>query len=106
MIVGSNFVFWKIEVTKDVVQNVLYTLGQLSLEFPEVSDLLTSRITDAGLRIPNKPPTTAGGGGRGRTTGSADAGATARGQSYVPEPAMESVDAAPLEPRTFELPLE
>lgn len=93
------------EVTKDVVQNVLYTLGQLSLEFPEVSDLLNSRIAEAGLRIPNKPPTAAGG-TRSRAPGSAGAGASLRGQSHVPEPAMESVDAAPLEPRTFELPLE
>lgn len=44
------------EVLRDVVQNVLYTLGQLSQEFPEVGDVLTSRLAEADLRLPTKPP--------------------------------------------------
>ena len=49
------------EVLKDVVQNVLYTLSQLASEFPEVSDELNSRVLEASLRIPTKPPAKAGG---------------------------------------------
>jgi coiled-coil domain-containing protein 39 len=44
------------EVLKDVTQNVLYTLSQLSIEFPEVSDELHNRAVEASLRIPTKPP--------------------------------------------------
>ena len=44
------------EVLKDVVQNVLYTMSQLSSEFPEVADELNSRVVEASLRIPSKPP--------------------------------------------------
>lgn len=44
------------DVLKDVVQNVLYTLSQLAIEFPEVADELTSRAQEASLRIPSKPP--------------------------------------------------
>jgi len=43
------------EVLKDVVQNVLFTLGQLSTEFQEVSDQLNVKLTEADLRIPTKP---------------------------------------------------
>eukprot|EP01035_Chromulina_nebulosa_P019825 gene19825-25772_t len=43
------------EIVNDCTQNVLYTLGQLVGEFPEVSDALNSRLRDAELRIPNKP---------------------------------------------------
>jgi len=46
----------KAEVLKDCVQNVLWTLGQLATEFPEVSDMLNSRIQEASLRMPAKPP--------------------------------------------------
>lgn len=45
------------EVLKDVVQNVLYTLGQLSAEFPEVQDILSMRLKEAELKIPARPPT-------------------------------------------------
>ena len=43
------------EVFKDTVQNVLYTLGQLSTEFPEVADTLSVRLQEAELKIPSKP---------------------------------------------------
>ena len=46
----------KAEVIKDVVQNVLYTLGQLSNEFPEVSDQFYSLLKSADLRMPTNPP--------------------------------------------------
>lgn len=38
------------------VQNVLYTLGQLATEFPEVSELLALRLQEADLRMPARPP--------------------------------------------------
>eukprot|EP01041_Mallomonas_annulata_P001570 gene1570-3037_t len=44
------------EVLRDVAQNVLYTLGQLSAEFPEVANDLAEKLQDADLKIPNKPP--------------------------------------------------
>lgn len=47
------------EVLRDVVQNVLFTLGQLSQEFPEVSETLNNRLQEADLKLPTKPPTKA-----------------------------------------------
>ena len=44
------------EVLKDVVQNVLFTLGQLASEFPEVSDVLALRLEEANLQMPPRPP--------------------------------------------------
>jgi chromosome segregation ATPase len=41
-------------------QNVLYTLGQLASEFPEVGDDLQQRVLDANLRLPSKPPSRGG----------------------------------------------
>jgi hypothetical protein len=38
------------------LQNVLYTLGQLATEFPEVSELLAVRLQEADLRMPARPP--------------------------------------------------
>ena len=49
----------KAEVMKDVIQNVLYTLGQLSTEFPEVAEALNARLQEADLRMPTKPPSKA-----------------------------------------------
>lgn len=51
----------KAEVLKDVTQNVLYTLGQLSGEFPETADYLMSKIREADLKMPAKPPSRGGG---------------------------------------------
>lgn len=48
------------EVLRDVVQNVLYTMGQLAGEFPEVVDDLSSRLKEAELRIPARPPNKVG----------------------------------------------
>lgn len=44
------------EVLKDCVQDVLFTLGQLSNEFPEVADMLATSLTEVDLRVPAKPP--------------------------------------------------
>ena len=55
------------------LQNVLYTLGQLANEFPEVQEALQVRLQDADLRLPSKPPNkmpvnnNGGGGGNGST---------------------------------------
>ena len=46
----------KAEVMKDCVQNVLFTLGQLANEFPEVVDMLNTRLKEVDLRVPGKPP--------------------------------------------------
>jgi hypothetical protein len=35
---------------------VLYTLSQLSIEFPEVQETLQVRLKEADLRLPVKPP--------------------------------------------------
>lgn len=43
------------EITRDVVQNVLYTLGQLSMEFPEITESLNSKLQEVDLRLPLKP---------------------------------------------------
>jgi chromosome segregation ATPase len=82
----------KAEVVKDVVQNVLYTLGQLSLEFPEVSDVLNARMSEAGLRMPAKPPASRGG-SRGMpkpgTGGGTRAGPPSAPSEAVPQRAFE-----------------
>jgi len=44
---------------------VLYTLSQLSIEFPEVQETLQIRLKEADLRLPVKPP---------KVTSSANAG--------------------------------
>lgn len=44
------------EVLKDLVQNILYTLGQLSSEFPEVTEYLLEKTGEADLKMPAKPP--------------------------------------------------
>lgn len=42
---------------------MLYTLGQLANEFPEVSETLAIRLQEADLRLPVKPPSRAPGKG-------------------------------------------
>lgn len=46
-------------------QNVLYTLGQLANEFPEVQEALQTRLQEADLRLPSKPPAKVGAGATG-----------------------------------------
>jgi hypothetical protein len=46
-------------------QNVLYTLGQLANEFPEVQESLQMRLQEADLRLPSKPPAKMGATGTG-----------------------------------------
>jgi len=90
------------DVVKDVVQNVLYTLGQLSLEFPEVSDDLNSRMAEVGLRMPSKPPASraAGTSSRGASRGGGQAPVPRGGATQEPNP------AAALQPTTFEIPVQ
>ena len=40
----------------DLFKNVVYTLGQLAIEFPEVTDYLNARLKEADLRLPQRPP--------------------------------------------------
>jgi len=42
---------------------VLYTLGQLASEFPEVQEALQTRLQEADLRLPSKPPVKVGAAG-------------------------------------------
>lgn len=83
------------EVIKDVVQNVLYTLGQLANEFPEVSDTLASRLQDADLRVPVKPPT------RSATLASAPAAGARRGSPPTGGGMIRG--AATVQPSSFDM---
>mmetsp|Transcript_7915 Transcript_7915/g.13116 ORF Transcript_7915/g.13116 Transcript_7915/m.13116 type:complete len:931 (-) Transcript_7915:200-2992(-) len=74
----------KAEVIKDVVQNVLYTLGQLSNEFPEVQEALQMRLQEADLRLPSKPPAKmAQTGGSSAVSGGGSVGSKSLGVSVV-----------------------
>lgn len=76
----------KAEVVKDCIQNVLYTLGQLSSEFPEVNDFLHSKLKEADLRVPSKPPArgpsmlTGGGASTGTGAGAGTGAPSSRGR--------------------------
>lgn len=48
-------VSFKTYFTKEVMNNVLYTLGQLSGEFPEISDALSSALSQHQLHLPTRP---------------------------------------------------
>lgn len=37
-------------------QNVLYTLGELAREFPEIQESLRTALRERGLRVPARPP--------------------------------------------------
>ncbi|KAF1335859.1 hypothetical protein FI667_g578, partial [Globisporangium splendens] len=41
---------------KEISSSLLYTLGQLANEFPEISDTLTVSVRESGLNIPSMPP--------------------------------------------------
>ena len=41
---------------RETSANVLYTLGQLGREFPEMRDTLTEALKSQGLQIPARPP--------------------------------------------------
>ena len=56
---------------------MLFTLGQLAIEFPEVSDVLGQKLEEAELKMPPRPPSQLTGGrsrpgsvNNGKTTGS------------------------------------
>lgn len=59
---------------------MLYTLGQLSQEFPEVADVMHNRLSEADLRLPTKPPSKMLAANRGRA-----------GLPAVPQPGTVSV---------------
>jgi len=78
------------EVLKDVVQNVLFTLGQLAAEFPEVSDTLAQRLEEANLQMPPRPPSRAAA-GASRTASAAGPRGTA-GTTYTGRPGTGGSD--------------
>eukprot|EP00753_Platysulcus_tardus_P018333 PLAT6827.3.p1 GENE.PLAT6827.3~~PLAT6827.3.p1 ORF type:complete len:1047 (-),score=734.14 PLAT6827.3:146-3259(-) len=42
--------------TKETNRNVLYTLGQLALEFPQIEESLRASLERSGLSVPSRPP--------------------------------------------------
>jgi len=46
---------FRCEEDAETVANALYTLGQLAVEYPEMSDALAAALEDHGLSIPNRP---------------------------------------------------
>uniref|UniRef100_A0A7S2SB82 Coiled-coil domain-containing protein 39 n=1 Tax=Rhizochromulina marina TaxID=1034831 RepID=A0A7S2SB82_9STRA len=54
------------EGTLDTVQNVLYTLGQLGNEYPEIKEALSTMLRDQGLAIPDHPASVTDGGEESR----------------------------------------
>lgn len=65
---------------KEISGSLLYTLGQLASEFPEISDALSVSVRDSGLVIPSMPP--------GRTAAARVGQATISGGDYggLPRP--------------------
>lgn len=51
---------FQIEINNQTRDSVLYTLGQLSKEFPEMEDEVQTQLGRFGLNIPTMPPTTPG----------------------------------------------
>lgn len=55
MAVGG-WLLWLLQVLQDCASEVLFTLGQLTREFPEVSDVVTAQLKRHRLAIPHHPP--------------------------------------------------
>ena len=49
-------VIMKSEALVDTTNSVLYTLGQLSREFPEITDNLQKLVRKSQLSLPTRPP--------------------------------------------------
>jgi hypothetical protein len=49
-------VIMKSEALVDTTNSVLYTLGQLSREFPEIGDNLNKLVKKSQLSLPSRPP--------------------------------------------------
>ena len=92
------------EVLKDVAQNVLYTLGQLANEFPEITDNLTELLRQADLQLPAKPPSRQGGPRQfaaapaSNVGGNQDNASSLRGQ-----PLQSQRGGMAVQPRTFDV---
>ena len=75
------------QAIRDTNNNVLFTLGQLAREFPELQSSLQAALKDHGLSIPSRPPSRAV--GRAPRGGGAGAGAgrpgSARSHNSVPQ---------------------
>lgn len=75
---------------KECSSSVLFTLGQLAKEFPQLKTSLGSALTELGLKMPNRPPA------RMPTTTNTSTGGG--GASGIPPPG--AAPRAPLPPRT------
>jgi hypothetical protein len=75
----------------------LYTLGQLSQEFPEVSDILQARLQDADLRLPTKPPTKA----PVKMSNMTRANTMSSKTNYVEAPPTQNSQGSFVQPRSF-----
>ena len=70
---------FRAELLNETNANVLFTLGQLAKEFPEMHEALHMGLQNAGLRVPSRPPSRVS--SRGNTAGSALSGGNAWGPS-------------------------
>ena len=52
---------FRCEAMTETVTNALFTLGQLSKEYPEIGDVLSMGLQETGLVIPERPATRSGG---------------------------------------------
>lgn len=50
------FPLFRQQVLQDSTAEILFTLGQLSREFPEVAPVVTQELKRAGLVVPHHPP--------------------------------------------------
>ena len=57
----------KAETLLETSQNVLFTLGELGREFPQIQEEMKMSLNKCGLKVPARPPTTVP---RGHTTDS------------------------------------
>ena len=46
----------KTEYVRETTRNVVFTLGQLSREFPEITDTLNGLLQEKNLAMPSRPP--------------------------------------------------
>lgn len=46
----------KAEALHETTYNVLYTLGELAREFPQIQEALMERLHTSGLKVPTRPP--------------------------------------------------
>ena len=88
-----------------LLQNVLYTLGQLTQEFPEVAKTLNVRLQEADLKLPTKPPTRGNGSVKvnvsSKRTGNVIASSSVRSSGMNDDQSIASSTGSYVQPRTM-----